>query len=230
MLTSSTTRPELGKQTGHDSLTAFFGGTFDPIHYGHLQPVIALANMVGLNQVVLLPNNVPPHRPQPEASPQQRKQMVALAIEGNPLFTLDDRELRRQQPSYSIDTLETLRAELGDAKPLAFIIGLDSLLTLHQWHRWQDILNTCHLLVCARPGYRSQMATPALQQWLEDHLTQDPQDLHRQTHGLIFLADTPLVTISATEIRQRRQQALSCDALLPPAVLRYIDAHDLYIQ
>ncbi|MFE8153997.1 nicotinate-nucleotide adenylyltransferase [Brenneria goodwinii] len=228
MLTSSTQHADLTKQTGHDSLTAFFGGTFDPIHYGHLKPVIALANIVGLNQVVILPNNVPPHRPQPEASPQQRQRMVELAVEDNPLFSVDDRELQRQQPSYSIDTLETLRAELGNTKPLAFIIGQDSLLTLHQWQRWQDILNVCHLLVCARPGYRSKMDTPALQQWLEDHLTQDPHDLHRQTHGLIFLAHTPLVTISATEIRQRRQQNLGCDDLLPPAVLRYIDAHNLY--
>ncbi|MDX5627907.1 MULTISPECIES: nicotinate-nucleotide adenylyltransferase [unclassified Brenneria] len=228
MLTSSTTSDEPIKPTGSESLTAFFGGTFDPIHYGHLQPVIALAHRIGLHQVVLLPNNVPPHRPQPEANPRQRRRMVELAVEGNPLFTVDDRELRRQQPSYSIDTLETLRAELGNARPLAFIIGQDSLLTLHQWHRWQDILATCHLLVCARPGYRSTMETPALQQWLEAHLTQDPQDLHRQTHGLIFLADTPLVTISATEIRQRRRKNLSCDDLLPPAVLRYIDAHNLY--
>ncbi|MEC5320090.1 nicotinate-nucleotide adenylyltransferase [Brenneria populi subsp. brevivirga] len=228
MLTSSTTRAEIIEPTEPDALTAFFGGTFDPIHYGHLHPVSALAHIVGLRQVVLLPNNVPPHRPQPEASPRQRQRMVELAVAGDPLFSVDDRELRRQRPSYSIDTLETLRAEFGDARPLAFIIGQDSLLTLYQWHRWQDILNVCHLLVCARPGYRSEMETPALQQWLEDHLTRDPRALHRQTHGLIFLADTPLVTISATEIRERRQRHLSCDDLVPPAVLRYIDEHHLY--
>ncbi|MEE3650871.1 MULTISPECIES: nicotinate-nucleotide adenylyltransferase [unclassified Brenneria] len=228
MLTRLTTPNDLGKQAGPASLTAFFGGTFDPIHYGHLQPVSALAKIVGLNQIVLLPNNVPPHRPQPEASPQQRQRMVELAVEANPLFSVDDRELRRQQPSYTIDTLEALRAEQGNAALLAFIIGQDSLQTLHQWHRWQDILNVCHLLVCARPGYRSELATPALQQWLEAHLTQDTRALHQRPHGLIFLADTPLVAISATEIRQRRQQGLDCGDLLPPAVLRYINEHGLY--
>lgn len=94
-------------------LHALFGGTFDPIHFGHLHPVEALAQQVGLQQVILLPNRVPPHRPQPEASAQQRLKMVQLAIEGNPLFRVDDRELQRTTPSYTIDTLESLRAESG---------------------------------------------------------------------------------------------------------------------
>ncbi|PWC18201.1 nicotinate-nucleotide adenylyltransferase [Brenneria corticis] len=228
MLTSSTTPTDVIKPAGPATLTAFFGGTFDPIHYGHLRPVSALAKIVGLKRIVLLPNNVPPHRPQPEASPQQRLRMAQLAIEDQPLFTVDDRELQRRQPSYTIDTLEALRAEKGSAAPLAFIIGQDSLQTLHQWHRWQDILGVCHLLVCARPGYGSALSTPALQQWLDDHLTRDARALHQRPQGLIFLADTPQVTISATEIRQRRQQGLDCDDLLPPAVLRYVDERGLY--
>ncbi|MDC9819122.1 nicotinate-nucleotide adenylyltransferase [Pectobacterium polonicum] len=218
----------LNKPSTSPSLTAFFGGTFDPIHYGHLQPVTALAKLVGLTQVVLMPNNVPPHRQQPEASSQQRFHMAELAVEDNPLFTVDDRELQRQTPSYTIDTLEALRVEKGFNAPLGFIIGQDSLLTLHRWHRWQDLLSVCHLLVCARPGYRSTMETPALQQWLDDHLTHTPDDLHQHSHGRIFLADTPLVTISATDIRQRRQHGLNCHDLLPPIVLNYIDEHGLY--
>ncbi|MEH2919870.1 nicotinate-nucleotide adenylyltransferase [Samsonia erythrinae] len=210
------------------SLTAFFGGTFDPIHYGHLQPVTALAKLVGLTQVVLMPNNVPPHRQQPGASARQRLHMAELAVAGNALFTVDDRELQRQTPSYTIETLEALRAEKGHDAPLGFIIGQDSLLTLHHWQRWQDLLSVCHLLVCARPGYRSTLETPELQRWLDNHLTHSPDDLHQQPHGRIFLADTPLVTISATEIRQRRRQGLDCHDLLPPAVIHYIDEHDLY--
>ena len=105
------------------SLQALFGGTFDPIHYGHLQTVEALARQVGLRQVTLLPNNVPPHRPQPEASAAQRVAMVELAIADRPLFNLDTRELARQTPSWTVETLEQLRAERGAAQPLAFIIG-----------------------------------------------------------------------------------------------------------
>ncbi|ACS84900.1 nicotinate (nicotinamide) nucleotide adenylyltransferase [Musicola paradisiaca Ech703] len=211
-----------------EPMIAYFGGTFDPIHYGHLRPVTALAQEIGLHQIVLLPNNVPPHREQPEASPAQRKRMAELAVQDNPLFRVDDRELHRTLPSYTIDTLEMLRAEKGWQVPLAFIIGQDSLLTLHRWHRWQDLLNCCHLLVCARPGYRQQMDTPELEHWLAYHLCADVSRLHQQSNGLIYLANTPLLPISATEIRQRRQQGIDCQDLLPTAVLNYIDTHRLY--
>ncbi|MCU5774130.1 nicotinate-nucleotide adenylyltransferase [Erwiniaceae bacterium BAC15a-03b] len=212
------------------ALHALFGGTFDPIHFGHLRPVEALARQVGLQQVTLLPNNVPPHRPQPEASPAQRVAMVRLAIADLPLFHLDERELQRSTPSWTADTLAELRAERGDQQPLAFIIGQDSLLSLHKWHRWQDLLSLCHLLVCKRPGYATQMENARQQQWLDSHLTQDARALQRQPAGLIFLADTPLVAISATEIRQRRQHGQSCDDLLPAAVTAYINREGLYSQ
>lgn len=210
------------------SLHALFGGTFDPIHYGHLRPVEALAQQVGLQQIILLPNHVPPHRPQPEASAQQRLEMVKLAIEGNPLFQVDDRELQRTTPSYTIDTLESLRAERGPDLALAFIIGQDSLLSLHKWHRWQSLLDVCHILVCARPGYAEKLDTPELQNWLEQHQVTQPEKLSQQPNGFIYLADTPLLDISATEIRRRRREGLSCDDLLPRSVQRYIELQGLY--
>lgn len=210
-------------------LHALFGGTFDPIHYGHLKPVEALAAIAGLKKVTLLPNNVPPHRPQPEATPAQRAEMVRLAIRDNPLFDVDLREMQRDTPSYTLDTLAALRAERGSRQPLAFIIGQDSLLTLHKWHRWQDLLSLCHLLVCQRPGYRSEMETPELQRWLEQHLTHDVPALHAAAAGKIFLAETPLIAISATEIRQRRHAGQSDADLLPAAVSAYIDRQGLYL-
>ncbi|WP_455811724.1 nicotinate-nucleotide adenylyltransferase [Pseudomonas graminis] len=210
------------------ALHALFGGTFDPIHYGHLKPAEALAQLTGLEKVTLLPNNVPPHRPQPEATPAQRVEMVKLAISGNPLFDLDLREMQRDTPSYTIDTLAALRAERGDQQPLAFIIGQDSLLTLHKWHRWQDLLSLCHLLVCQRPGYRSEMETPELQRWLDRHLTTQPQVLQQSPAGYILMAETPLIDISATEIRARRHRGQSDVDLLPPAVSDYIDREGLY--
>lgn len=212
----------------HTELIAYFGGTFDPIHYGHLRPATALADEIGLTRITLMPNNVPPHREQPEASAQQRKRMVELAIADKPLFTVDDRELQRITPSYTIDTMEMIRTEMGDNIPLAFIIGQDSLLTLHSWHRGQDLLKVCHLLVCARPGYRTQLDTPEQQAWLDAHSVNNAAALHSQPYGLIYLAHTPLVTISATDIRQRRQKGQPCDDLVPPAVLHFMDAQGLY--
>lgn len=211
------------------AIHAFFGGTFDPIHYGHLRPVEALAQEVGLQRITLLPNHVPPHRPQPEANAQQRLHMVELAIENNPLLSVDERELHRTTPSYTIDTLEELRTERGAERPMAFIIGQDSLLTLHYWHRWQSLLDYCHLLVCGRSGYADRLDTPELERWLEQHRTTDVNALKQQPNGLIYLAHTPLLDISATDIRQRKRNGINCNDLLPENVQRYIEQQGLYL-
>jgi nicotinate-nucleotide adenylyltransferase len=216
--------------TSQGSLLALFGGTFDPIHYGHLKPVEQLAKEASLDRVVLLPNNVPPHRPQPEASAQQRLQMVQLAVQGNPLFSVDARELEVDTPSYTIVTLETLRKEYGAERPLAFIIGQDSLLTLHKWHRWENLLDVCHLLVMARPGYAEHLDTPELQDWYDQHHVDDAAKLKQQPHGFIYQAKTPLLDISATEIRHRRHEGKSFEDLVPKAVERYIESNSLYTK
>jgi len=215
--------------TPHPALLALFGGTFDPIHYGHLKPVEQLAKETQLDTVVLLPNNVPPHRPQPEASPQQRLKMVELAVEGNRLFSVDPRELNVDTPSYTMTTLETLRKEYGAQHPLAFIIGQDSLLSLYKWHRWEELLNFCHLLVMARPGYAERLDTPELQGWYNRHRVTEPSKLQQRAHGYIYQANTPLLDISATEIRQRRHEGKSCANLVPAAVEHYIDSQGLYL-
>lgn len=209
-------------------LIALYGGTFDPIHYGHLKPVEALAKQVALQQVTIMPNNVPPHRPQPRADSQQRKAMVQLAIADNPLFKLDDRELQRETPSYTVETLEQLRADIGSTQPLAFIVGQDSLLSLQRWHRWETLLTLCHLLVCQRPGYSVLMETAEEQQWLDAHRASSVEQLHTQPAGKIYLAQTPMYDISATAIRQRLEHHLPCDDLIPPAVAEYIRQHHLY--
>lgn len=209
-------------------LQALFGGTFDPVHYGHLKPVEALANQIGLSRVIIMPNNVPPHRPQPEATSAQRKHMVELAIADKPLFALDERELKRESPSYTAQTLKDWREEQGPIRPLAFIIGQDSLLSFPTWHDYDTILDNSHLIVCRRPGYPLTMADPAHQQWLTSHLTHDVDDLHALPAGKIYLAETPWFNISATLIRERLEQGQACDDLLPAAVLDYIISQRLY--
>ncbi len=213
-----------------NELVALFGGTFDPIHYGHLRPVEQLAREIGLEKVLLLPNNVPPHRPQPEATPAQRLTMAQLAVQDNPLFSVDSRELQRNTPSYTIETLETLRKEHGTQRPLAFIIGQDSLLTLHKWHRWESLLDVCHLVVLARPGYATELDTPELQRWYDAHITEDAGQLRQRPYGFIYQANTPLLDISATEIRQRRHEGRDCSDLLPFSVERYIESQGLYSE
>ncbi|VYT75471.1 nicotinate-nucleotide adenylyltransferase [Metakosakonia massiliensis] len=211
-----------------NQLQALFGGTFDPVHYGHLKPVEALANQIGLSRVIIMPNNVPPHRPQPEATSAQRKKMVELAISDKPLFTLDERELLRDTPSYTAQTLRTWREEQGPTRPLAFIIGQDSLLTFPTWHDYDTILDNSHLIVCRRPGYPLTMQEEAHQQWLEAHLTHNVEELHTRPAGKILLAETPWFNISATLIRERLEKGESCDDMLPAAVLDYIRQQGLY--
>ncbi|MCR3755853.1 MAG: nicotinate-mononucleotide adenylyltransferase [Sodalis sp. Psp] len=203
------------------TLIAFYGGTFDPIHYGHLKSVIALTRLVNLKQIILMPNNVPPHRPQPIASSQQRVEMVRLAIVGmaRNLFTIDERELHRETPSWTVETFEALRREYGPSAPMGFIIGQDSLLTLPQWHRGQELLELCHLLVCARPGYSDRLTNRSID---------DPKTLHQKPAGLIYCASTPEFAISASDIRQRYKKGQLCKGLLPSSVQSYIDKQGLY--
>jgi nicotinate-nucleotide adenylyltransferase len=208
-------------------LMAFFGGTFDPIHYGHLRPLEQLAKEIALQQIILLPNHVPPHRPQPQASAQQRLEMVRLAVANHPHWRVDDRELQVVRPSYTIDTLNALRNEYGPQQPLAFIIGQDSLLNLSSWHRWQELLAVSHLIVLARPGYQ-QPLPEHLQQWLQGHQTFSAAALTATPCGNIYLADTALWDIAATTLRQRFKQGLSCHDLLPEPVECYIKTQGLY--
>lgn len=209
-------------------LIGLYGGTFDPLHRGHLEPVQALARTLQLSQVRLMPNNVPPHRPQPVASAAQRAEMVRLACAANPLFVPDLRELQRSTPSYTIETLEEVRREIGPRQPLAFIIGQDSLLTLPSWFRWQELTDYAHLLVCARPGYERMPDDAEFQRWLHPHLTTDCNVLHHQPAGTVFLAETPEYPISATAIRQRLQNGQPCDDWLTCEVATYITQHGLY--
>ncbi|WP_392561682.1 nicotinate-nucleotide adenylyltransferase [Orbus sturtevantii] len=212
-------------------LTALFGGTFDPIHYGHLLPAIALAKEIKLAHISLLPNHIPPHKPQPEATTSQRLAMLRLAIENYPIFSIDMREITKaklDKPSYTIDTLKAWRNENGNSQGLAFILGQDSLLNLPTWHNWQTLLDYCHLLICRRPGYADNTNDPFLKKWIKRHQTNDIALLHQNSNGSIYFANTPLEDISATEIRQQISSKKSCETLLPAKVWQYIQIHHLY--
>lgn len=178
---------------------ALFGGTFDPVHIGHLSVAWEAAELLDAD-VHLMPAAVPPHRPPPTASPAQRMAMLRAALRGQSRLTLDGRELERVGPSYTIDTLTQLRAEQGD-RPLILLLGADAFAGLPGWHRWQEIFDLAHIGVLSRPGIDAALPG-ALAQAIEGRRANASDELHHWVAGkVIELTVTPL-EISATHIRE----------------------------
>lgn len=214
-------------------LQVYYGGTFDPVHLGHL--AIARAAHDELQATVhLVPAADPPHRPAPGATAQQRSWMLRCALADAPGLRLDLRELERAArhpgvPSYSVDTLEALRAEHGQAQPLAWLIGADSLLSLASWHRWQDLFSLAHFVVAERPGSAlPDRLEGTLGQVLEGRWTEQVHDLRSAPAGRIFRLRQPLRPESASEVRQAVASGAPWRHLVPPAVADYIQAQQLY--
>lgn len=215
-------------QPNTTNTVALFGGTFDPVHYGHLKPLLALVKDFSLTKIHLMPNNQPPHKPAPQATATQRRDMLTLAIQYLPHFDIEESELNHHKPAYTIDTLIKWRNTHAQSCSLAFILGEDTLKTLDTWKHWQTLLSYCHLIVYPRPGLPDVAMSTALRNWVDVHLTHDKSLLHHKPHGHVFIANTPLYPISATLIRQRLSQGEPCDDLLPQSVLDYIKQHKLY--
>ncbi|WP_416305075.1 nicotinate-nucleotide adenylyltransferase [Neptunicella sp. SCSIO 80796] len=207
-------------------MLAIFGGTFDPIHKGHLQPVAQAAGQLRIEQVYLLPCHIPPHRQTPAVGAQQRLEMVRLACQDNSLFTADDRELRRNTPSYSFDTLSEFRQQFPD-QSIAFFMGMDAFNHFDSWYRWQDILKLSHIIVCARPGY-ALTHNSVLDKLVGQQANQSVNALHDTGSGIIHFAEMELIDISATAIRQQLSAGQPPSDLLHPAVAEYIRQHGLY--
>ncbi|HCU67193.1 MAG TPA: nicotinate-nucleotide adenylyltransferase [Rheinheimera sp.] len=210
------------------ALLGFYGGTFDPIHQGHLQLALYVQQHCQLEQLQLLPCHLPPHRAHPGVSSEHRAAMVELAIAPYPALKLNKLELGKQSPSYTVETLEILRSQHPN-DTLCFVIGMDSLCAFTRWHRYQDILSLCHLLVCQRPGYAENAEATML---LQSYGAQNIQELQSQQAGKILLLQNPLFDISASQIRaglqQNEPQQTPSPALQIPAVMAYIQQHGLY--
>ncbi|MDR7193140.1 nicotinate-nucleotide adenylyltransferase [Luteimonas terrae] len=210
------------------ALHLVYGGTFDPIHFGHL--AIACAARDALDCTVrLMPAGDPPHRAPPGADGATRAAMVALAIEGVQGLVLDHRELERQGRSYTVDTLAELRDELGPSKPLAWLVGADSLLGLPGWHRWRDLFALAHLVVAERPGSALDAQLLAgLADALQDRWTRQAADLQSQPAGRVLRLHQPLSHVSATAVRARLAAGASTADCLPPRVAAFIHEKGLY--
>ena len=205
------------------------GGTFNPVHYGHLRSAVELVEHLGLAQLRLMPAAVPPHREPPGCSAEHRAAMVELAIRGETRLLCDRRELARPGPSYTIDSLVELRAELGAEGPLLLVIGCDALLGLESWLRWRELLDHAHIVVLARPGWRLP-ETGELGAWLMRHRAAEPRALHEGPSGGVHVEALRPLDISATEIRALLQSGKSVRYLLPEPVLDYIETNGLYRQ
>lgn len=201
------------------------GGTFDPIHFGHLRPALEVHESLGLQALLFIPSHVPPHRDAPVAAARHRLAMVEHAIAGVPGFRIDSRELDRSGPSYTVDTLRALRAEIGAERPLLLIMGLDAFAGLDTWHRWREIPALAHVVVARRPG--STMPEDAAYLELAG-ATESRSALEDRACGLVFFQSVTQLDISATDIRERLSGGRSPRYLLPDSVWHYITEHHLY--
>lgn len=207
------------------------GGTFDPIHYGHLRLAVEAAEACGLAEVRLVPAGTPPHRAAPVAPAWQRLQMARLACTGSPRLRVDDREVFKDAPCYTVDTLTELRAETGPGMPLALIVGADAFIGLDTWHRWGELFALAHLIVAQRPGYeldgaRGVMAEPLCREYAARRAA--PAALRSVPAGHIVVIAITALDISASRLRRRIAAEENVRYLLPDSVLDYIQANHLY--
>jgi nicotinate-nucleotide adenylyltransferase len=203
------------------------GGTFDPPHFGHLRLAEEAAEQLALGAVRWIPSGLPGHRGAPSTSPEHRCEMVRIAIAGNPRFTLDDAEIRSTAPTFTVDTLGRLRAELGEKVPLVMIIGMDSFLGLPTWRAWERLFALTHFAVGQRPGYELDEArlAPALRERLA---ASNAGSLAATPAGAIVRFESTLLDIAASRLRGKLSRGESARYLLPSGVVDYIGTHGLY--
>ncbi|NJO16357.1 MAG: nicotinate-nucleotide adenylyltransferase [Thioploca sp.] len=209
-----------------DKAIGILGGTFDPIHHGHLRVAIELYERLDLAEVRLIPAARPPHRNFPAASAQLRLQMLQAAIVDTPGLIVDDRELHRSGPSYMVDTLSSLREEYPQ-RSLCLILGMDAFINLPQWYQWQRLITLAHLLVVHRLDTQIPSFS-AMQDFLSLHQTNCATHLKKRLSGCIWIEPIPFLNISATQIRYLIAAGKNPRYLLPLAVLDLINTYQLY--
>jgi len=221
---TSSVSPKLSEPLG------LFGGTFDPVHYGHLRLAEEAIAHLALGGVRWIPAGQPPHRGTPQVTASQRLAMVRCATAGNPRFSVDAGEVEAAAPSYTVHTLERLRAELGEQQQLVLLVGADAFAGLATWHRWRDIFGLAHVALSHRPGFPVETASlpHELATEFNDRRLTDVGALRASPAGGIATFAMTQLAISATQIRKLLANGLSARYLLPDDVLDYIQLHSLY--
>lgn len=202
------------------------GGTFDPVHNGHLRLALEVCQSLKLNEVRLIPSHTPPHRRKPVASQKQRLTMLKLAITGVTGLTVDERELTRGKTSYTVDTLKSVRAEIGST-PLYLILGMDAFQSLYTWRQWTTLTDYTHIIIANRPGSSGEFKHKEVRKFYLSRVCQNRSALRRAS-GRIMKISIPLLDISATRIRRLCSQDRDLHYLLPDRVISYIKRESLY--
>jgi nicotinate-nucleotide adenylyltransferase len=187
-----------------------FGGTFDPVHYGHIKPALSVKQALNLSQIRFIPNRLPPHRAKPWLSVEQRLVLLKSALQEYPEAIVDERELQRKGPSYMVDTLASLKQDFSE-EGLCLIIGMDVFFGLTSWYQWRSIFDFCHLVVTTRPGFdqgkmldqNTEKLEAKDKDFLVRKITTDVSELTSQAAGRILLQSVPQLDISSTRIRQK---------------------------
>ena len=209
-----------------NGMIGILGGTFDPVHFGHLRPALEVHEALALEELRLVPCHIPPHRPQPHASADRRVAMLEAAVGRHPAFRIDARELQRNGPSYTFDTLTSLRAELGETG-LCLLLGMDAFRDLPTWHRWRELIGLGHLVVMTRPGAHVP-AHGELAGFIRRHRVRNADDLRRRPAGLLLFQPVTSLAISATRLRGLLAAGRDPAFLLPDAVIEIINREGLY--
>ena len=208
-------------------MIGFFGGTFDPIHNGHLHAARTAVSVLDLECVNLVLAARPAHRAAPNATIEERWAMLELALVGDPVLRADAREIRRGTASYTVETLEEVRAEFGVAASVVWLLGWDAYRQLTGWRRWQELLSLSHLAVMRRPGSDVELDA-TMSAYTLQHRIVDLADMRRRPAGAIYFFEPQMLAISATDIRARVSRGDDVVGLLPSGVWTYITKHHLY--
>jgi nicotinate-nucleotide adenylyltransferase len=207
---------------------ALFGGTFDPVHYGHLRCADEARKKLGLKNLYLLPAGNPPHRATPQTTTDQRLEMLRLAQPEFPELKIDPRETRRQGPSYMVETLQELRMEFPQ-RPLLLLIGQDAANLLHTWFHWQELFSLTHIVILTRPFSNTQYRQDVAAQ-IQQRLQSGPEELFRLRAGGILPLEVTSIDISSTKIKDLILQKQPLRMMMPAAVIEYIYKNRLYLH
>ncbi|MCC7135096.1 MAG: nicotinate-nucleotide adenylyltransferase [Nitrosomonas sp.] len=216
-------------------LVGIYGGSFDPVHYGHLRVAEEVSESLTLDRLYFLPAGQPRLREMPLATNQCRRVMLRRAIRGNTRFFLDDRELLRAGETRSVESLREIRRELeiNAQGSICFIVGADAFLKLPQWFCWQELFELCHIVIVNRPGSTLIKDVtdlpPSLKEACEYRWTDHILDLRESLSGRVYVAQTTMLAISSTRIRKLIQAGKSVRYLLPDSVISYIIRHQIYV-